>query len=337
MSEIIQSLSEPELFFGFVAPIGTNIDDSIKALRTKIKAHGYSTVPIKITELFPRLAKELPIPTELVDHPFEARYNSYIDFGDNIREYFDDDSIFASCGVQKIVDERRAGITDPKKEGLSGTAYVLHQFKRKEELELLRSVYGPLFFQISVYSKRSARVDNLARKIALSHNSADSNRYRDLAESLVRRDENEIEDEHGQRVSDVFHEADFIVNTDLYEVPSEVQITRLVDLIFGSNSISPTKSEYGLYIAKSASLRSVDLSRQVGAAIFSQAGEIVTLGANEVPKAGGGTTGAMMITTIVISAERRIQTIDGNENFFLNWHLSLLQNVTSITFSVILA
>jgi deoxycytidylate deaminase len=288
MSEIIQNLSEPELFFGFVAPIGTNIDDSIKALRTKIEAHGYSTVPIKITGLFPRLAKELPIPTELVDHPFEARYNSYIDFGDNIREYFDDDSILASCAVQKIVDERRAGITDPKK-GPSGTAYVLYQFKRKEELELLRSVYGPLFFQISVYSKRSARVDNLARKIALSHNSADSNRYRDLAERLVRRDENEIEDEHGQRVSDVFHEADFIVNTDLSEVPSEIQITRLVDLIFGSNSISPTKSEYGLYIAKSTSIRSVDLSRQVGAAIFSQAGEIVTLGANEVPKAGGGT------------------------------------------------
>jgi cytidine deaminase len=36
-------------------------------------------------------------------------------------------------------------------------------------------------------------------------------------------------------------------------------------------------------------LRSCDLSRQVGAAIFSKTGEIISLGSNEVPKAGGGT------------------------------------------------
>jgi deoxycytidylate deaminase len=35
-------------------------------------------------------------------------------------------------------------------------------------------------------------------------------------------------------------------------------------------------------------LRTADLSRQVGAAIFSPSGEIIALGTNEVPKAGGG-------------------------------------------------
>ena len=44
-----------------------------------------------------------------------------------------------------------------------------------------------------------------------------------------------------------------------------------------------------MYLAKSASLRSSDLSRQVGAAIFRPTGEILTLGCNEVPRAGGGT------------------------------------------------
>ena len=44
-----------------------------------------------------------------------------------------------------------------------------------------------------------------------------------------------------------------------------------------------------MYIAKGAALRSADLSRQVGAAIFSATGEAITLGANEVPKPGGGT------------------------------------------------
>jgi cytidine deaminase len=43
-----------------------------------------------------------------------------------------------------------------------------------------------------------------------------------------------------------------------------------------------------MYLAKTASLVSSDLSRQVGAAIVSKTGEMVSLGSNEVPKAGGG-------------------------------------------------
>jgi deoxycytidylate deaminase len=36
-------------------------------------------------------------------------------------------------------------------------------------------------------------------------------------------------------------------------------------------------------------LRTLDLSRQVGAAIFSENGDIISMGSNEVPQAGGGT------------------------------------------------
>ena len=42
-------------------------------------------------------------------------------------------------------------------------------------------------------------------------------------------------------------------------------------------------------LATNAALRSLDLSRQVGAAILSKAGTVTCLGCNEVPKAGGGT------------------------------------------------
>jgi deoxycytidylate deaminase len=62
-----------------------------------------------------------------------------------------------------------------------------------------------------------------------------------------------------------------------------------VRTFFGDTKASPSKDEYGLYIAAAASLRSADLSRQVGAAIFSKRGEVISLGCNEVPKAGGGT------------------------------------------------
>jgi deoxycytidylate deaminase len=63
----------------------------------------------------------------------------------------------------------------------------------------------------------------------------------------------------------------------------------LFDALFGRNDITPSKDEYGMYAAKSASLRSSDLSRQVGAVVFSAEGEIITQGCNEVPKAFGGT------------------------------------------------
>jgi deoxycytidylate deaminase len=44
-----------------------------------------------------------------------------------------------------------------------------------------------------------------------------------------------------------------------------------------------------MFAAKAAALRAIDLSRQVGAAIFTNNGEIISMGSNEVPKAGGGT------------------------------------------------
>ena len=45
----------------------------------------------------------------------------------------------------------------------------------------------------------------------------------------------------------------------------------------------------GMFVAKSAALRTLDLSRQVGAAIFTSEGEIAAMGSNEVPRAKGGT------------------------------------------------
>ena len=155
-------------------------------------------------------------------------------------------------------------------------------------IDLLRNVYGRLFFQVSIYSRRGARVDYLSRKFASSDNRPVAQAYRDSAETLITRDENQVDEKHGQRVASIFHDADFIVSLDAHQTVDS-QVDRFCELIFGSNIISPTKTEYGLFAAKAAALRTLDLSRQVGAAIFSQSGEIISFGSNEVPKAGGGT------------------------------------------------
>jgi hypothetical protein len=79
-----------------------------------------------------------------------------------------------------------------------------------------------------------------------------------------------------------------IIDLDVAKPPTDEQVTRFCDLLFGSNRISPTKIEYGMFAAKAAALRSLDLSRQIGAAICSIEGDIICVGLNEVPKAEGG-------------------------------------------------
>jgi deoxycytidylate deaminase len=288
MSKVIQRIKDPEIFFGIVAAIGTNIENCIGILEKKLESYAYKVAITRVTDSFDKIAPKALIPVELKKTPLEARYETHIAFGDALRTKFDDDSFLAGIAIDQVIEKRKAVFTTgsdvPQK-----FAYIMRQFKRREEIDLLRSVYGRLFFQISIYSKRSNRVDNLASSIADSHNSPDNNSFRKHAENLVEIDENEASDEHGQRISDVFHDADYIINADVNEKAIEDQIDRFIKLIFGANNISPTRDEYGLYIAKSASLRSLDLSRQVGAAIFTKQGEVISLGSNEVPKGGGGT------------------------------------------------
>ena len=80
---------------------------------------------------------------------------------------------------------------------------------------------------------------------------------------------------HGQNVRDAFPLADvFIESPD--KVSCKETLNRFIRALFGDNAASPTHDEYGMYLAKSASLRSSALTRQVGAAIFRPTGEIIS-------------------------------------------------------------
>ena len=132
-------------------------------------------------------------------------------------------------------------------------------------------------------------MEALARTFTRSAGAPHSDIYKERAEEIVKQDANEADKPYGQRVSKIFHDADFIINLDIIDQPIERQIERFCEILFSSNKYSPTKMEYGMNTAKAAAMRSLDLSRQVGAAIFSELGEITSLGSNEIPKAGGGT------------------------------------------------
>ncbi|WOH78267.1 anti-phage dCTP deaminase [Bradyrhizobium sp. BEA-2-5] len=279
----------PEIFLGFVAPVGVEMTSSLKHFRTHFERFGYNVIPIKVTDVFEELEKVVPPKEELVTSPPHLRLERYIKYGNQVREYFEDDALLAGLTIASIVKKRveRAAdkVSSPEK-----NVFFLHQFKRREEIDLLRSIYGRVFFQVSIYSRTGARVEHLAKAFARAENSGTSDPYRSLAEAIVQTDQNEAGNTHGQRVSAIFHNGDLILNADAAsDAALEDQICRFVNLLFGSNRISPTRDEYGMFVAKSAALRTLDLSRQVGAAIFSSEGEILTMGSNEVPKATGGT------------------------------------------------
>jgi hypothetical protein len=278
MNLLIPRIEFPELVFGFVAPIGVEIDRTVHAFRDYFKNQGYEVVELKVTDVFQFLKKYVTPSQSLETFPPQKRYQSHIAYGDQIRKYFEDDSILAATTIARIISKRNSLIEKRKKAGdasesYSKTVYLLHQFKRKEEVDLLRAVYASVFFQVSIYSRRGARVDNLARKIANGNHSTNINLFRAAAETLVQIDENEARD-HGQAVGKIFHNADFIVNMDQHEPSAEHQVERFCELVFSSNCISPTKMEHGMFLAQGAALRSINLSRQVGACVLDESGQI---------------------------------------------------------------
>lgn len=113
----------------------------------------------------------------------------------------------------------------------------------------------------------------------------------DEAEQLIQRDKGE-EIKHGQQVTETFQHCDVFINLRGYGTEetrdAEEQLRRYLKLLFGHKGLTPTREEYGMFLAHSAALRTADLSRQVGAAILTPAGEVVSLGTNEVPAPGGG-------------------------------------------------
>lgn len=279
----------PELVIGVVSPVGTNLARTIDALRSEFENKKFAFHHIKISSLFPDIAETMGY----VGLDGAKKYNrtdTYIKFGNFIRDNIGTKSlsVFAMSEVATRRDQREAGV--------EGVVYIIDQLKTEDELDVLREMYGSRFLQLSVYSARDVRVDNLAKMIAHDNRKRDGNKFRDQAEALVVRDEDEIDEPNGQKVGKIFQLADVVINDDRNDDGSKVsdQARRFVELLFGHNGYSPNHLEYGMFLAFSAALRSLDLSRQVGAAIFRSTGEIAALGSNEVPKAGGERTGAMM-------------------------------------------
>lgn len=283
-------VDNPELIVGLVGPIGVDLDAISAYLEKSLRAVGYDVEKIHLTRLMGDMFPHWSVD----DETYSARYHSLIANADRLRREVNNHAVLSCMAISEIrrLRQERYNEIDQKearKLPILGTAYIIRQFKREEEISLLRQVYGRKFIQISVFSDKDERQRQIIKKIKeygtgiISDSEAEKQ-----AIDLIEKDYNESSDDYGQRVSDVFHLGDVFVRGHANK-DSEATVDRFIQAFFGHNGYSPTKTEYGMYAAAGAALRSLDLSRQVGAAVFSERGEIITLGCNEVPKPFGGT------------------------------------------------
>jgi deoxycytidylate deaminase len=272
----------PELVFAITAALGTDLGSVADALANSLRRVDYDARTIHVAKLLHDLVSWRGLPEE----PHDARIESLQDAGNDFRRKMEHGGAMALLATAAIRAERER-LTKDAKRPVSRCAYVLRSLKHPEEVRTLRRIYGPGCFLIAAYSPHGRRVDRLAEKIARSRHSARTDSFRDRAEWLIQRDQAEPENPYGQNVSTLFPMADVFVNVENPEGFRQA-IERFVDLIFGRPFITPTRDEYAMFHARAAALRSADPSRQVGAVIATADGDVIAVGSNEVPKAGGG-------------------------------------------------
>lgn len=263
-----------ELIIGLIAPIGVDRKPVETALRNQLRIVDYHVAPVKISEKLEKLADD-SIPGWNNGDAL-VRKNILMNVGNNVREQYSDGGVLALLSMVQIASIRRTLL--PKG---SGRAYVIDSLKHPDEVELLRSIYGPAFVAIAVFASPDARRQYLEDQARTLLHEPDSNKIARLME----RDEDE-NITLGQRVRAAFELADVVV--DVSRGDTEHQIRRLVELLFGDLQKTPTIGEYAMSLARCAQARSGSLARQIGAAVIRDDGAIVSIGRNDVAKPFGG-------------------------------------------------
>ena len=274
--------------FGIAGPIGVDVKSISDSLANALRVVRYRSEVIHLTQ---EMLKYEPSakPPKTSDINFYTEIIYKIKYANALCEELEDAGALAQVALRAIATKRAMLPGGKLQVPVPSTAYIIRQLKRPDEISLLRKVYGKNFVLISAYGSPEQRLKVLEERLRRSlPPSTPSNEISSKAIELMSLDADEEGNDYGQRLRETFHQGDVFIDG-LSKGDMDRQLTRFIQAFFGRTDIAPTKQEYGMYAAKSASFRSSDLSRQVGAAIFTDDGELVTQGCNEVPKAMGGT------------------------------------------------
>lgn len=287
--------NNPEVIIGLVGAIGTNLDQIKVTIKDMFATYLYDVMEIRISSDIIR--KLQPIDESKENY---ININNLMTAGNTLRENSKNNAILSMAASALISSHREKesnGLPKPKRR----KAYIIHSLKHPDEVNLLRDIYTNGFYLIGVYSDEDRRKSYLVDHKSVSEKEA---------EELIKRDAHEG-DKWGQHTRDTYELADFFVSYENNYDRVTNHLWRFFDLIFGKPNISPTFDEYAMSMAYSASLRSADLSRQVGA-VLTKNKMILTTGANDIPTFGGGLYWPEII-------DDKIQDIKGGRDYTIGY------------------
>lgn len=282
-SERVKETHTSELVFGICSQIGAKKNLIIDSLKKELIEYGYKIEVIKLSRFI-----EIDDNVTLDDsEDYTGKTQGFINHlnkikkGNELRKKFENDYL-ANLVISYIANKKKEKFNVTDVSSFSNVkpqriCYIIDSIKHKEELDVLRDVYGDVFYLLGIFTPKKERIDNVSStELSLTE-----------AKKLIKIDEYQETNNNGQQVRNVFVESDFFIKVDKKnETEVDRKIERLVNLIFQNELITPSIEERAMYEAKSASVNSACLSRQVGASIISGE-ELLSVGWNDVPKYGG--------------------------------------------------
>ncbi len=264
------SNSDSELVIGIVSTVGTNSSEIKTCIIDSLNKFSYKSNMIKVSEhILSKFVTNLP---DFSGNEYE-RISFFMDKGNEIREKTQDAAILMKGVAAFIFDNYRKDNEGPQPRN----AYIIDSIKHPDEVEFLRNTYGEGFHLIGISDTYEHRKKYLVERKGMSEENA---------LIILDRDNNEKE-KNGQHTGDVYQQADYFISAGDSRIETEAHIFRLLDLLFGNPFITPTFEEYAMFRAYVASLRSADLSRQIGV-VVTKDNEVLAEGVNDCPKAFGG-------------------------------------------------
>jgi hypothetical protein len=241
----------PELFFGVIGPVGADVKSVCEGLDRVRSRFKYRLHTIRVIEELKGVKGYLENESDYYDKKLENRMNE----GDKFRKETGKDEALALLALENIRNFRRRKNRNRETQRIERQAYLFRSLKRPEEVLALRRIYGSNLVVIGIHAARKDRIENLAEAIANSRFSAQRDKYRDKAETLIIRDESDETSEHGQQLRKAFPLADFFLDSSNSQT-IEMEIERFLNLLFGKPVVTPTKDELGMAHAYVAALRS---------------------------------------------------------------------------------
>lgn len=285
LKETLSKRLSKELVIALCGPLGCGIKQVKRMLEEQLGAAGYNVVDIRISSLMQAAiadhAKLSHLKSKLPKDPSDNydRISSLQTLGNDLRHLSGND-IGAQLAIREIA-VWRVKHKDAAADELAittNTVFIIDQLKHPDEVKLLETLYSNIYYQVGILSTEDEKLQRL-KGIGID---------KACAVELIETDRKE-ELKHGQQLEKTLQLSDyFLANTEKNLPSLNRNINRFLSLVHGINGITPTKDEVGMYSAYSSSLRSACLSRQVGAAICDEEGNILAIGRNDVPKSKGG-------------------------------------------------